>query len=288
MLWIILCLVAAVSLVGAVVINKRLLGTAAEENITSLYFIFITLILTPFVLLLVPVSDFFALSVEIISAVLFIAILNVLSVYVYMKAIKVGDLSTIVPIKNTTPLFVAILAALLISEHVELNVILASVMVVVGAVALSRNSKPHASQSQQKLKSIIYALSVAVIAAIVFVITKYSVSIVYPLLWIYSTFLVSSLLLLFIMVASGSAGSAMQLTRTKFPQIFAAALLATIATYATVTAISLEKASVVSAFLRVELLFGVVAGAFFFKEELTKTKLSGALLILAGLLLVIL
>ena len=88
MLWIILCLVAAASLVGAVVINKRLLGdNAAEENVTSLYFIVITLILTPVVFLLVPISDFSLLSAEIISAAVLIAILNALSVYIYMKAI---------------------------------------------------------------------------------------------------------------------------------------------------------------------------------------------------------
>ena len=288
MLWIALCLVAALSSVMAVAINKKLLGTVSEIKVASLYFIFTFLLLTPLVPFLAETSDFSLLSAGLVALIAFNGFLNVAAVYIYMKAIKCGDMSTVVPIRNTTPLFTAFLAAIFISEAITANVVAASLLIVFGAAALNyRKDMRLQSSNAAELKASVYALIVAIMAAFVFVIMKYCVSVISPILFIYVSVFFSSAIALLILAQKKKIRRFAEIARINLKYFFMVGLLTTIASLAIPYAASLEKASVISPFLRVELLFSLLVGYMFFGEKITKSKILGALLIFIGLLLVI-
>lgn len=287
MLWLILTLIAALSNTSTVVINKKLLTFNKEIIVSASYFIFVVIFLSPLIPFIVDFSEIHLIT-DLLAFLIFLgAVLNLSAIYIYMKALKCGDLSLILPIRNTTPLFVAVLAVIFIAENVTLQIFAGIIIIMAGSIILTKESKSKLGGSNQ-IKAILYALAVAIMAAVIFTITKYSVSIISPFLHVYLSALISSILLFLFILFSGRTSEFMGVIKTNIVPFAGVGFFSTLAATSIATAASIAMASVVSAFLRIELLFGVVAGSIFFKETITKLRIIGAILIFIGLLLVIL
>jgi transporter family protein len=280
MLWILLCIIASASTISVVVLSKRLLDSVDEFSVACLYFVFTFLVLSP--ILFSGISSF-EIPFNIMILFPIIGILNVLAIFFYMKAIKSGDLSKVVPIRNSTPLFVAILAIFFLAEQPELNVFISCGLIILGSFLLNKEK----SVSGHDPASLKYAFGVAIIASFVFIIMKHSVSMIDPFAFNYLSFLSSSVIGLLFVVGRKKAQRMISFIEKNLSSFIIIGILTAIASVSIVYAASLEAASMVSAFLRVELLFGLAAGQMFFNEKLTKETVAGALLVFIGLILVI-
>ncbi len=284
MLWALLCLLAAVASTGAIVVSKRLAQECDLFHVAAAQFFFTALFLVPAAALMPAPPEGYALPLPAAGAILLAALLNVSSVYIYLRAIKSGSISILVPLRNTTPLFVAFLAIVLLSEQVTATVIGAALLIVAGAALLN--------QAREKGKAALArgagaALLVALMAAFVFIIVKYITTISGPVPYLVFSSLAAAVISGAFLALAPGLQPFVHAARRHGRAFLLLGILAAAASLATVYAISLEKASVVSTFLRVELLFAVAAGALFFKEEVGISKIAGALLVLAGLVLVI-
>jgi len=117
------------------VLDKTVLTDHIEDAVTVTFLTGVFAGLFPLVLPLLGLASIPPLEVLLYS--LTAGVIYIIPVYLYMKALSMEEVSRVVPVMNTTPVFVTVLGAIFISEVFTFSTYLGIFIAVAGAVLVS-------------------------------------------------------------------------------------------------------------------------------------------------------
>lgn len=238
-------------------------------------------------LFLLPAAVYFApqkLTLEIAAMGTFSGLTTVAGIWMYLKALQLGDISKAAPLKKTTPIFVGLLEPLILSTVYSPNVLIGVSLGVGGAIILTLkpgNTLKHLDDLKDPV--ILLSLGVALIYTASSISQKYVIGQVHPLFLGFFTYLVATLGFTALMKSRAETVEARIL---KKPVIVGVSALATLSIAFTFFGYSLASAAQVITVKQASIVFSVLIGAKYFDEERMARKLIGSALIIAGVIAV--
>jgi uncharacterized membrane protein len=284
MLWLLLSLLSAMALATADAVTKRFFGdlNPFEMGLAR------TLFGAPWLL-----ASLFFIPWERPDGVFYLCIaaglpLEVLALYCYMKAIKIAPLSLTLPFLAFTPAFMIFTGWSFLGELPSAGGLAGIAVIVAGAYCLNLSAAGAGYLSP--LRAIfnehgsLLMLLVALIYAHTSVIGKLAVLHANPFMFGAVYFNLFALLLVCAAPLSRSTRARSILDRPLAGVLLGG--LSAVMIYSHFAAIARIDAAYMIAVKRTSLLFGVLYGGLWFKEEHIKERLLGAALMLAGVVLI--
>ncbi|MFY9397634.1 MAG: DMT family transporter [Desulfomonilia bacterium] len=282
--WLFLALLAAFSLASADALTKKHLGglSAYEMGVTRLAY---TL---PWLALMLPFIPVPSLDRTFFLAFAAALPLEVLAFLCYMRAIKVSPLSLTLPFLAFTPAFIIITGRLVLGEAVSPAGAAGIMLIVSGAyfLNLSRAKAGPLEPFRAVFREPGSALMLLVSFLYSLTSTLGKLAVLHSSPWFFgvSYYLVLGLLLIsFLPLVRGARAGAL-LEKPGAGLAVGACMAVMVLSH--MLAISLTEAAYMIAVKRTSLLFGVLYGAWLFREEKITERLAGAMIMVIGVLLI--
>jgi len=284
MLWLPLSLIAAFTLATTDAMTKRFFSGLSpyEMAMVRLTYTLPWLIGSLFFIPLARPDGFYYLAVA--SA----APLEICALYCYMKAIKVSPLSLTLPFLAFTPAFIILTGRIMLGEQLSLMGVAGIILIVIGSYCLNISSvkgglfapiraifKEYGSR---------FMLLVSFIYSITSVIGKIGVLHSNPYFF-GSTYFIALTLLMTVLMPFMPGRTLKRLTGFPMKGMILGAIYA-VMVFSHMLAISQVEAAYMISVKRVSLLFGILYGAWWFREERIGERLLGAVIMLTGVFLI--
>jgi uncharacterized membrane protein len=206
-----------------------------------------------------------------------------------VEAYRGGDLSLVYPISRSAPLFTQIWAIFFIGEILSQRGIGGIILVMIGlfVISLKNFHIEHAIPQSNHFTSRPYllALTAAIASSIYSVIDKVGVQMVHPVLYIWFINLWMTTFIGLYLILRREV-SFLKVWKESKREVLLIAILQNIAYLLVLMALQMSKVSYVVAFRQVGALFGAGMGIYFLKESYWKTRVTGALILTLGLVLI--
>lgn len=226
----------------------------------------------------------FTLNPGIIAAILISTAIILASTYLYIEALRITDISITEPIRNTSPIFVALIEPVILAINFNIMIIAAALLGSVGAYILVAKDSLLTPLENIRDKGALLSALVAFILAIYSVAQRFGATNADPLLFIYITYLTS---LIGFWIWKRKEGGEIK-TRSYFRKdVFALGTVTTAGVVAGVYAYSMISASEVTVIKQTSAIFSVLIGGKFFKEKDLLRKLIGAIIIMLGVTIIV-
>lgn len=217
------------------------------------------------------------------------SLIQTLYVISLIKAYQMAELSLVYPISRSAPLFTQVWAVLLIGEVLSLTGIVGIGLVILGIFIISmsdfRLNPFFSSDRHASSPPYFFALVAAVTGSVYSVLDKVCVQTTHPVFYCW-------LIDLFMCIEVGLY-SLFQKKNVLFKvwdqfkkEVFIIALLQNASYLLVLVAMQMSKVSYVVAFRQVSALFGAGLGILFLKETQWKTRITGAVVLTIGLILI--
>ena len=215
--------------------------------------------------------------------------LEALAFYCYMKAIKVSPLSLTVPFLAFTPGFIIVTGWIILGEEINPGGFWGIFLIMVGAYFLNLSKTSYGllaplvaifrepGSRLMLLVSFLYAFTSTIGKLAIIHSNPYFFGIIYNI--------ALAILLTLFLPAAAIAEPLKNLTRRPLIGLILGALVAT-TIFSHMLAISLTNVAYMISLKRTSLLFGVLYGALWFKEEKIAERLTGAIIMIAGVFLI--
>jgi len=205
-------------------------------------------------------------------------------------AYREGDLSLVYPISRSAPLFTLLWATLFIGETLSLKGVLGIGLVMLGIFVISMKDfhfKNYPSQPKKSFSSLPYLLAfvAAVSGSIYSVVDKVVVQIIHP---VFYTWLINLWMAIDvgIYLLFHREAPLLKVWKESKKEIFTIVFLQNIGYGCFLMALTMSKVSYVVAFRQMSALFGAGMGILLLKESQWKTRMTGALILTLGLILI--
>lgn len=221
-------------------------------------------------------------------ALISIVILNITTTILYVKAIKISDLSLTVPMLAFTPFFLLFTSPLLVGEFPTFLGLIGVLLIVFGAYELNIKKQKlgyfEPFKSLYKEKGTRLMLLVALIWSLSSNIDKIGVQNSSPIFWIIASrlFIAPIMILIVIYKSKKKLLNVFQNYKKLLPIGFFLSL--TLITQ--MIALNLTLVSYVIAIKRTSIIFSVLFGYLIFKEKNIKDRLIGATIMVLGVVLI--
>lgn len=282
-MWLPLALLTAIFESGKDIFGKKGLTAGADIYIMAWAW---RLLALPFLLPLLPAALPVKLGAAFWPALVVGAGLNILAALLYMEAIRASDLSLSVPLVTFTPLFLLVTSPLLLREIPDLSGIFGVLLIVSGAYLLNI-AKLHDGPAAPlhalfKERGARLMLLVALIWSLTANIDKIGLQNSSPLLWATA-----------INAAIALGMLPLVLLRLRRPQVsrqwpwrwlLLVGLCGGLTTLCQMLAISLTQVPYVIAVKRLSILFTTLYGLLLLREKGLRERLTGTLVMLAGVI----
>lgn len=258
---------------------------AVDEYIASFSFKFFAL---PFLIPFVLVFGIPHIGSNYLIALIIDGLLNVVTIVLYMRAIKVSDLSITVPLVAFTPLFLLMTSPLILGEYPAPIAVIGVIFIVFGSYLLNISKVNDGLlgpfKALLKKKGPKLMLLVAFLFSITSNIDKIGVQNSSPIFWAFSIniFVMLALIPLIFIKSEHDFSS----IKTDFKVLFPIGFFSALTIIFQMIAISLTLVAYVISIKRVSVVFGVLWGRFFFKETGIKERLTGTLVMVLGVVLI--
>jgi drug/metabolite transporter (DMT)-like permease len=284
MLWLPLSLLAAFSLATVDALTKKYFSDLSPYEMGVIRLIY-TL---PWFLF-----SFFFIPLASPDRIYFIAIasaapLEICAIYCYMKAIKLSPLSITLPFLAFTPAFIILTGRLFLGEKLNSMGIAGIILIVTGSYCLNISSITGGLFSP--VKAIFkepgsrLMLQVSLIYSVTSVIGKIGVLHSNPYFF-GCTYSITLAVLMLVLMPFMPGITVTRLTRFPLKGIVLGAVYA-ITIFSHMLAISQVAAAYMVSVKRTSLLFGILYGAWWFREKRISERLFGAVIMLAGVFLI--
>lgn len=286
--WVILSLISAFSLATSDAFTKKALSSNNEyivawmRLILSLPLLFLSLLFIPF-----PEIDRYFYIAFFTSLPL-----EILSIVLYIKALRLSPLSLTLPFLALTPLFLIFVSYIIVGERVSLWGGLGIILIVSGSYTLNisriRDGVFEPIRAITKEIGSLLMIGVALIYSITSSLGKIAIEHSSPLFFGATYF--SALVLIFTPIALYKAKEELKGTSGKYCLPHALVLPGIFYSFMVIShmlAMSIGKVAYVISIKRMSLLIGVFYGWAFFKEENIKERLFGAILMFIGFAIVV-
>jgi uncharacterized membrane protein len=288
MLWLIYSLITAVFTAVQGVFYKKAVKKVDEYIVTFSFLIFTVLFLAPFVFYFgIPElgNDFFLI-------LMISGILNALALILYIRAIKLSDISITMPLLAFTPFFLLLTSPFIVHESPSSIGLLGVVLVVVGSYILNISKlkegffEPFKALINDKGAKLMFF--VAILWSITSNIDKIGIGKSSSIFWGFSVYAVMVLFIFPFAVVRFLKGY----SRSKHfvldnTWLYAAAgLFHVIVMYSQYAALKLALVSYVISVKRASAIFSVIFGFLIFKEKGFKERLLGVSIMVAGVIII--
>ncbi|OGP74453.1 MAG: hypothetical protein A2V86_10345 [Deltaproteobacteria bacterium RBG_16_49_23] len=206
-----------------------------------------------------------------------------------IKAYQMAELSLVYPISRSAPLFTQVWAVLLIGEILSITGVVGIGLVVVGIFIISmsgfRLTAVFHPSRQTSSRPYLFALIAAVTGSVYSVLDKVCVQMTHPVFycWLIDLFMCIEVGLYALLQKRNIL---LKVWGQWKKEIFLIALLQNASYLLVLVAMQMSKVSYVVAFRQVSALFGAGLGILYLKETQWKTRITGALILTIGLILV--
>ena len=288
MLWILFAFLGAFSESLKDVFSKKALNSIKniDEYVAAWSMRFFAL---PFLLSLLLFVEIPVIGDGFWSALLVSGGLNTITTILYMKALKLSDLSVTVPMVTFTPLFLLVTSPLIVGEFPGVFGVFGIILIVMGAYMLNIK-KRHEGNIFSPFRALLHEkgprlmLCVAFIWSITSNFDKIGVVNSSPVFWTaaLNLFLTMTLLPIMLLKSHSCTTQVKNNIKALLPIGFFTAMMHIFI----MTALSLTLVAYVISIKRTNALFGVLWGALFFREKNVKERLLGALIMIAGVVLI--
>lgn len=211
--------------------------------------------------------------------------------YFLGKTYSYGHLSLTYPIVRSSPLFVPLLAFLLIREKLSFVGISGIIIILVGIYLLHLRSISWKSFLEplkyMKGKATTYAFSTALFSAFYSVNDKMGVRYVQPFVYIYITWVVLGIFYLPIIFSKNNRKDIKFEWKDNKKSILISAFLVLFSYLLTLFAFTIDKVSYIVSLRQLSAVFGVTLGIFVLKEKYGKIRLFASIIMFIGFFLVI-
>ena len=284
--WLVLSLLCAISMASADAATKHWLADYSARELVLVRFGYSAILLAP-LLLITPWPELPASFWGWVGSML---PLEIVAMWLYMKAIRGTPLYLTLPYLAFTPVFVAVTGFLLLGERISLVGWAGILLVVVGAYRLNAATDTRPDGWFAPLRAIAYArgsrlmLAVAVLYSLTSVMGKGALQYAPPLFFapFYFCILGLATLVLFGVVARPPHS----LLRSRLPQHLGVGALMAIMIITHFAAIEQAEVAYMIAVKRTSLLFGIVYGTFLFGEPAPLRHLVAGALMVCGVMFV--
>ena len=214
--------------------------------------------------------------------------INAVTTILYIKAIKVSDLSLTVPLVALTPLFMLLTSPLIVGEYPKFFDYIGILLIVTGSYLL--NIKEKSQGYLAPFKALLnepgpkFMLIVAFLWSITSNFDKIGVKNSSPIFWLFSLFGTMSVLLLPVLLHKTPNPSRQILKQ--LPMLAAMGFFNAIGVLCQMQALTLTLVVQVIAIKRTSVLMGVLFGHFIFKEKNIQERLLGAGIMVLGVLFI--
>ncbi|MEG4271298.1 MULTISPECIES: EamA family transporter [unclassified Microcoleus] len=214
--------------------------------------------------------------------------INAITALLYIKAIKLSDLSLTLPLVALTPLFMLVTSPLIVGEYPKLFDYIGILLIVAGSYLLNIKEKSKGYLAPFKALLDEPGPKLMLIVAFLWSITsnfdKIGVKNSYPIFWIFSLFGTMSVLLLPVLLHK--TPNPWQKIIKQLPMLAAMGFFNAIAVLFQMQALTLTLVVQVIAIKRTSVLMGVLFGHFIFKEKDIQQRLLGAGIMILGVLFI--
>ncbi|HSF73405.1 MAG TPA: EamA family transporter [Microcoleus sp.] len=214
--------------------------------------------------------------------------INAVTALLYIKAIKVSDLSLTIPLVALTPLFMLVTSPLIVGEYPKFFDYIGILLIVAGSYLL--NIKEKHKGYLAPFKSLLdepgpkLMLIVAFLWSIASNCDKIGVTNSYPIFWVFSLFGTMSVLLLPVLLHK-TPNPGRQIVK-QLPMLAAMGFINALGVICQMQALTLTLVVRVTALKRTSVLMGVLFGHFIFKEKDIQERLLGAGIMILGVLFI--
>jgi len=286
MLWLLLAFLTAFFRSIQDVISKKVLSIA-DEYLVAFGSRFVAVIfLIPVLIYEINQKGFPNLTPAFWIAITVSGAANVLTMVLYMKALKVSDLSLALPMLTFTPLFLLITSPIMIGEWPDMSGFLGVLSIVLGSYLLNASKwkegyfAPFKALLHQRGPQLM--ITIAFIWSITSNVDKMGLNITSAIFWSIALNIAMSAGLFPLMLMKSKT----RVRKEHLKAFFWIGLAAALTTIFHMSAIELANVSYVIAIKRLSVLFGVVFGYLLFKEKDFKERLTGASFMVAGVALI--
>lgn len=280
--WVLLSLIAAFTLATSDALTKKALTSHNEHIVAWLRLIF-SLPLLFIIFLFIPVPE---LDKEFYTAFFLSLPLEIVSIVLYIKALRLSPLSLTLPFLALTPVFLIFVSYVILGEKVSFWGAMGILFIAAGSYTL------HISKIKEgifeplraitKEKGSVLMIGVALIYSFTSSLGKMAIEHSSPLF--FGTTYLTVLALLFTPIAlyKGKMIKGRVVLSVLLPGVFYSLMVVS-----NMIAISLAKVAYVISVKRMSLIIGVFYGYLFFKEKNIRERLSGSLLMFIGFVMVV-
>ncbi len=282
MIWIILSFITAFFESFKDIFSKFNLKNLDEYVLATSYWIF----QIPLLLLLAHLDGFPTLKYPFFLALGFEIILNVIVSILFMRALKLTDISLSIPMITFTPIFMLIFSPFLLKEYPSFLGLIGVILIVIGAYTL--NLKQINQGFLAPIKALIknpgskLMLLVAFIWSFTAIFDKIGIINSSPTFWNLSKALTIGLLFMVILLFRHKISLPKQ-NKFMLPLV---GLLTAIALTTQMYAMQLNMATYVIAIKRTSAIFGVLFGHFLLKEKGFYERILGVMIMILGVVLI--
>jgi drug/metabolite transporter (DMT)-like permease len=282
--WVLLSLIAAFTLATSDALTKKVLSFHNEYIVAWLRLAFsLPLLLIIFFLIPVPEIDkqfytAFSLSLP----------LELFSIILYIKALRISPLSLTLPFLALTPVFLIFISYIIVGEKVSLAGAIGIFFIAAGSYTLNISTIKKGIfeplRAITKEKGSVLMIGVALIYSITSSLSKIAIKHSSPLF--FGTTYFAALAIFFAPIALYKHKDAKIKSKTILSVILPG-IFYSLMVVSHMIAISLAKVAYVISVKRMSLIIGVLYGYLFFKEKNIGERFIGALLMFIGFMLVV-
>ena len=280
MTWLILGIFTAFFEAVKDVFGKQNLKKSDEYVVAWSLAFFSVIFLTPWVIY----TGIPALNSQFWFSLLIGGSINAVTTLLYIKAIKVSDLSLTVPLVALTPLFMLLTSPLIVGEYPKFFDYIGILLIVAGSYLL--NIKEKSQGYLAPFKALLnepgpkFMLIVAFLWSITSNFDKIGVKNSSPIFWLFSLFGTMTILLLPVLLQKTPNPSRKIIKQ--LPMLAAMGFFNAIGVLCQMQALTLTLVVQVIAIKRTSVLMGVLFGHFIFKEKDIQQRLLGAGIMILG------
>jgi len=285
--WVSLALISALTLATSDALTKRALARS-NEYLVAWFRILFSIPLLLLIRFFVPVPK---LDIEFYKAFAFALPLEIIAIIFYIKALRISPLSLTLPFLSLTPVFLILVSYLIIGEKVSFRGGIGIILITVGSYTLNlhemRKGIFEPFKAITKEKGSILMISVALIYSVTSSLGKMAIEHSSPLFFGITYFIAVTIVFAPIALWLGKGELKSFISGKQFKGILLPGLFYSIMIASHMIAISLTKVAYMISVKRTSLIIGVIYGYFLFKEKDIRERLTGAVLMFIGFVMIV-
>ncbi|MDI6889807.1 MAG: DMT family transporter [Thermodesulfovibrionales bacterium] len=286
--WVLLSLISAFTLATSDALTKKALTSSNEYIVAWLRLIF-SLPLLFVIFLFIPVPE---LDRAFYTAFLLALPLEILSIVLYIKALRLSPLSLTLPFLALTPVFLIFVSYAILGEKVSLWGGAGILLIAAGSYTLNISKIKEGIfeplRAITKEKGSVLMIGVALIYSFTSSLGKMAIEHSSPLFFGVTYFTVLAFFFTPVALSKGREGIGGSWGRQSLPHaLLLPGIFYSLMVVSHMIAMSLAKVAYVISVKRMSLIIGVLFGYLFFKEKNIRERLFGTMLMFIGFVMVV-